>query len=290
MKNSPAVRISDTAALTFPVKYEEMLLSEDSPCPYAHCHGITEIILVKSGSLSLIINNTSYDLYAGEIILINSNEMHSLMPASEKSEYISLKFSPHLLCAFGGTENEKQFTLPFFSPQQNISRVFGRDFVRASGTEALISDIKKELSEKTAGYELSVHADIMKIMRSIISAVSASSDEKAFVSGSGMVCSMSRILGFINENFKDCDEKTVSENFSISYSYFSRSFKQIMNMSFKEYINFLKINEAQRLLLSTDCSVAEIASGLGFSSASHFINVFGKQKSCSPAQFRKNFR
>ena len=139
------------------------------------------------------------------------------------------------------------------------------------------------------GFELALKADVLKVIRSVVRYLSDKGiTVKASVTGANIQQIMSNVLQYINENFASVSEKDVADRFGISYSYFSRTFKQTMNMSFKEYINYLKINEAQRLLLTSPDSIQEISGRLGFSSSSHFINVFKNQKGFSPRQYKKN--
>jgi transcriptional regulator GlxA family with amidase domain len=55
-----------------------------------------------------------------------------------------------------------------------------------------------------------------------------------------------------------------------------------------EYLNVLRVNRAQRLLLSTDLGIAEIAGLVGFSSVQTFNRVFKQQsRLLSPSEYRK---
>ena len=96
-------------------------------------------------------------------------------------------------------------------------------------------------------------------------------------------------MDFIANNFRD--DITVSDAAAmcnVSYSYFSRIFKQITKHSFSEYLNYIRITEAEKLLASTDLSMTEIAMQTGFSTSSYFIQQFKLHKHISPKQFRKN--
>lgn len=63
-----------------------------------------------------------------------------------------------------------------------------------------------------------------------------------------------------------------------------------MGKSFNDYVTLMRINEAEKLLLSTDKSITEIAMCCGFSSSSHFVSRFGQYKQITPGQFRKKLR
>ena len=62
-----------------------------------------------------------------------------------------------------------------------------------------------------------------------------------------------------------------------------------MNRSFNDYLNFVRITEAEKLLVSSDKTVTEIAYETGFSSSSYFIKIFERYKGMPPSAFRKKF-
>ena len=80
--------------------------------------------------------------------------------------------------------------------------------------------------------------------------------------------------------------QSCAENVNMSYSYFSRSFKRITQKSFKEYLNEVRINNAERLLMTTDLSVTEIALECGYNNISYFIMVYKTLKGKTPFSHR----
>lgn len=74
---------------------------------------------------------------------------------------------------------------------------------------------------------------------------------------------------------------------NVSQSYLYKCFKNILDVSTKDYIIDAKINIAQKLLLQTDKSIATIAYETGFNNAYHFSNVFKSECGVSPSIYRK---
>lgn len=289
MKKAVLEKAVDVDGVTVPVECIEMEKREDKPDHFAHFHEYLEMLYLLDGQMDIWLNDKHYPFCKGELIVINSNETHRLASVTPVSKYIVIKFTPKLLYSAGQSAKETQYILPFLAEHSEQPRVYKKEFVESSGIPPLILDAMAEWNKKDTGYELALKADVLKTIRHVVAFLSEQGINVKVSSGSGNIQQIiSTILEYINENFKTVSEMDVAEHFSISYSYFSRSFKQIMNMSFKEYINYLKINEAQRLLLTTGKSITEISLELGFSSSSHFINVFKKYKNCSPKQYKKN--
>lgn len=275
--------------VTVPVECKEIIKKSDKPDYFSHYHEYPEILYLIQGNLKIWLSDKLYEVKKGELIVINSNETHRIVSVADESKYVIIKFTPKLLCTFQQTPGEIRYVLPFLAQTSNRPRVYSESFVRKTKINELIIETINEWNDKNVGYELALKANVLKIIRYIISYLNEQGlTVKSYNGNNNIQQIMSAILEYINENFKTLSETDVANHFGVSYSYFSRSFKQIMNMSFKEYVNHLKINDAQKLLLTTDKSVAEIAEELGYSSPSHFINVFKKFKNCSPKQYKKN--
>lgn len=69
-------------------------------------------------------------------------------------------------------------------------------------------------------------------------------------------------------------------------SYFSTVFKNATGLSFKEYLNKVRIEESKILLQNTDFSIIDIAVAVGFEDQSYFSKVFKKYTGTTPKQFR----
>ena len=57
-------------------------------------------------------------------------------------------------------------------------------------------------------------------------------------------------------------------------------------MNLREYINQIRIEEAKRLLLTTNLSVSEVAGMSGYENISYFSTVFRKYTGMSPIDWR----
>lgn len=74
---------------------------------------------------------------------------------------------------------------------------------------------------------------------------------------------------------------------ALSPAYFSRRFKQQVGMSWSDYVRTHRLHLARRRLLDTGQSIAAIASELGFSTASHFGELFHRRFGMTPGEYRQ---
>lgn len=275
--------------VTAPVECLDLKKRSDSPDLYAHFHDYVELLYLYDGKLRVWLNGKEYAFNEGELIIINSKESHRLESAAPESRYYVIKFNPEILWASNGSAKETRYILPFLNSSSTHPRVFPASFVSEAGIGALVADAVSAWKNRPVGYELLLRGDVLKIFGHVVGCLSDLGVEIKYTVGSGSLYGiMDNIIDYVNQNFTSCDERELAKRYKVSYSYFSRTFKQMMNMSFKEYINYLRINEAQRLLLTTGKSITDISMEMGFSSPSHFINVFRRHMGRAPKQYRKN--
>ena len=100
---------------------------------------------------------------------------------------------------------------------------------------------------------------------------------------------ISPILAFLNKNYtKDINIPVIAEKFYFTPTYLSRLFKKKCGCTIVEYINNLRMSHAEKLLLTTQKSITEIAYESGFATPNYFIRLFKKTHYVSPNEFRKN--
>ena len=93
---------------------------------------------------------------------------------------------------------------------------------------------------------------------------------------------------YIQQHFREpLNMAVVSNHVSMNYSLFSLLFKQYTGGNFVGYLQKLRIDEAKRLLETTDWRVNEIGRNVGFSDEKHFLKVFKSTVGLSPTEYRK---
>lgn len=96
------------------------------------------------------------------------------------------------------------------------------------------------------------------------------------------------IANYVRKHIQEpVDIASLAKTLYFSRSHLSTKFKEETGMTLTDYILSEKTMEAKRFLRYSDKPIASIAYYLGFSSQSHFANVFKKYAGCSPNEYRK---
>lgn len=92
---------------------------------------------------------------------------------------------------------------------------------------------------------------------------------------------------YIREHFREnINREDVAAVACITPNYLSKQFHSRKGMNLREYINKIRIDEAKRLLLTTNLSVSEVAGMAGYDNISYFSTVFRKHTGMSPIDWR----
>ncbi len=96
------------------------------------------------------------------------------------------------------------------------------------------------------------------------------------------------VLSYISSNPGEVlDGESLGKRFGYHPYYLSRMVKGYTGKTLKQYVITCRIEEAKKLLKSTDLTVAEISSLCGFDTPAYFSNVFHTKEKTGPAKYRK---
>lgn len=98
---------------------------------------------------------------------------------------------------------------------------------------------------------------------------------------------IARVEAYIQAHFREnINREDVAAIAYITPNYLSKQFRNKKGMNLREYINQIRIEEAKRLLLTTNLSVSEVAGLSGYENISYFSTVFRKHTGMSPIDWR----
>ncbi|MCB8968257.1 MAG: helix-turn-helix transcriptional regulator [Ardenticatenaceae bacterium] len=96
-------------------------------------------------------------------------------------------------------------------------------------------------------------------------------------------------LSYLQGNYRrgDISLQEVADEVNLSQSHLSAQFKTVGGMSYVKYLTLLRVNEAKRLLRTTDQSVTSIAEAVGYPNATNFYRHFQRRVGMTPAAYRE---
>ena len=249
-----------------------------------HYHNNYEIYYLYSGDRYYFIKDKTYHVKRGNLVLVKPYEIHCTMNYSKSGYDRCLIMFRHSFVA----------ELERLAEGINLFECFERDIhliplsiQEQSFVEGLLFSMANEQRSQSEGYEAFLKTAMTQLL--LITARHASQATEITASGlQSTHKTVSEVAAYINNSYhEDITLSGISEKFFISPCYFSRIFKRVTGISFNEYLNGVRTKEAQRLLATTDESVAAIAEAVGYKSATHFGRCFGAIAGMSPSEYRR---
>ena len=98
------------------------------------------------------------------------------------------------------------------------------------------------------------------------------------------------IASYVNKNYGfNITQSDMAQHLYVSPQHCSRFFRQHFQMTFLEYLNYVRLQHALDQLQYSDLSITQIAFQNGFPNLYSFNRVFKQHKQTTPNEYRKNY-
>ncbi len=99
---------------------------------------------------------------------------------------------------------------------------------------------------------------------------------------------ISKAVRYIDRHYKDnISLASTAEHIGISSEYLSRLFKQELRVKYIDYLTNIRIQQAKKLLLTSEKTLSEICLEVGYPTAAQLNRVFKAKEGITPSKFRK---
>ena len=238
-----------------------------------HWHTSIEIFAVMEGHLEFFMNKEEYPLKAGEQLIINSNEIHSIH-AAERNKTVVLQIPL------------KQFE-NYFTAQRFI-RFRSQDADADGKLASLIKKLYKVYTARDTGYEFGTMSLFYEIMYMLVKNYRLTEAHEKEIRHSRKLDTLSKITTYMREHYKeDLKLSDLAATFGYSDAYLSRMFQKYAKINYKTYLQDIRMAYAYRDLMNTDRTISQIALDNGFCSSRGFSGEFQKRYGILPSEMRK---
>ena len=235
-----------------------------------HVHDAFEIYYMKEGSCTYYIEDHTYKVRPGDIILIPGNTSH-------RTTYGGVAHTRLLVnCSYDYIPSsvlERMDTVGFLYRNNRV----------ISQLEELFAKIEHEYSHADA-----LSADVLKCFTAELFVVilrhknehEKKREENDFVT---------TVQEYIQSNYmNEVKLATIAELLSVSQEHLSRVFKQETGIGFKDYLVRFRLQKAEEMLKhEPGRAVSEVAYACGFNDGNYFSYTFKKVYGVSPTQVRR---
>lgn len=245
-----------------------------------HWHNSLEILYMSSGKMDVGINNKTYSLVQGDLIVINSGDIH-FTHCRELAQIYVLQVPYPILkthipnydyVRFQTREGSVLFTGSAYDKE--ISRMM----VLMCQT---VTDKKPGYSLLFASYLYQLLYLLFQYYRTDISTSTKQKSDRNLIR-------LEQVMSYVKNHYtQPISLEDGAGILSLNPEYFCRYFKKYMGMTFLEYVNTIRLSHIHQDLLNTNYSISELMDRHGFSNYKLFTKMFRSTYGCSPGALRK---
>ena len=237
----------------------------------SHLHYHIELAWVKEGKTRVTVDSQTYDVEAGDIIIVFPNQIHRF-ETIEREKYILMIVNPDILSEF-----MRYFTSKI--PTCNLLKRAGQDSELSNLAEK-ISHVFREnppfCDEILRGYMLAFFGRLLGMLPT------KDINSKDYTA-------LGVIMNYcINNSANELSLDVLEKELHISKYYISHIMNNKLNMGFNDYVNSIRVSNACKYLKKTDLSITEISDIVGFNTMRTFNRAFYKQLGITPSEYRAN--
>lgn len=262
--------------------------------PTPHTHEFIEIAYVYEGNGTHYLDGQEHHVTKGDLFIINNHVPHYFIADPVKKEQMAnynLVFMPDFLD--DTLQNQPAFSEiakywlynSFLTEDITESRIqfTGNDAVRI---EKLLQEMLMEFNAKEKGYEGMLKAYTLQLFFTLFRVY-----EKNNVYNKATVGQQNKLIDEIITYLDNHYDTSVQINDIAGHLFTSKStlcktFKDCTGMTITDYLQRTRMNNAAKLLSSSNRKVIDIANTIGYTDIKYFNKLFRKIMGMSPTQYR----
>lgn len=253
-----------------PVRFEDVRES-DSTFP-VHWHEYWEFLCVVEGSMHAVIQARTFDLSPGDILVVNSEELHMTKTGAD-TRYLLLQI------------NKKYFATLSLKP----GLFYFSNLIRSDQTCVdLFMELLRIQTEAADGYPFLFTSKLYDLFFHIYKAHSEIPDmEHADMRERS---TMTELLDWIKDHLtEDLTLDIAADHLHVTREYFCRIFRKYTGQTFLEYLYALRTMDFFEKLKSSDDPIPVLMEKSHLSNYKVFIRTFKKLYGDTPQSLRKTF-
>lgn len=234
-----------------------------------HYHSLFEIYYMKSGSCNYFIDNKSYHVETGDLVLIPGGIIH-------KTQYNDNTYKRLLI-------NCSKYFIPskVYQELSDIGYIFKNNFI-CNKIDDIFSSIENDFNSPDEFTPTSLRCLIYSLF--ILIARNPNQKPQNTVKNA---CT-ERAIEYIRNNFsQDITLSSAAAVCAVSDEHLSRVFKKETGFGFSQYLTSVRLWNAEHLLKNSELSITEIAHRCGYNDSNYFSQIFKKNYKKTPREIRK---
>jgi AraC-like DNA-binding protein/quercetin dioxygenase-like cupin family protein len=254
----------------FPVQMHVNDVSSKTQYFSPHWHEHIELHYVREGHTLLDLNQREIYAGKGNLVIVNSNEIHSGYCDGTHMEVMVMIFE-----------------MEAFSKELADKNVIFKSLIEQDDKiDEIMSVIHEEFQEQKIGYRLVCKGKMLELIAHLVREYTVEFlTEKESDRRKKQLERLNMVIDYIQMNYtRQIGNRELAEIVHLSEDRFNHLFKESMGMAPLQYINEVRLKKAMNLLKKKEGTVTEVADSVGFGDYNHFGRQFRRYYGCAPSE------
>lgn len=251
----------------------------------SHTHDFFELVYVVKGTAVHTLNSAEGMLTEGDYFIVDYGSVHSYSRSSDFT-LINCIFLPEVIDeTLTGCRSLDELLhgclIRYYTSipgETSVDRIFHDENGRI---KQLIMGMLEEYEEKEEGYAEVFRCRLIELL--ILTLRKGIHEKQKHPKHRAVL----DVIQYVDRNYQDyVNLGAFCRQYHYSLSYISRIFRQETGLSFREYLQKVRIEKSCRLLAGSDMRIGEIAQAVGYEDKKFFNSVFKRIVKMTPREYR----
>jgi len=253
----------------FPIIFHMFNISNEYKDFTMNWHENIEMLYFIEGSGIVTCDSLRLEASAGDIVVVNSNNLHAIQSSTLNCRYCCLIVDKYFCDSFDFSTGD----------------IYFKEMIQDTLIREYFDIIIREMKSQPPYYKVSVKAAILNILIQLFRNYGLNLTTLIHRNGDKKLDMVKAAISHIRKHYKkDLSIDEICFNIGFSKYYCCHIFKEITGRTIVDYINFLRCSYAHKQLSLGKHNVSEISEMSGFKNSSYFSKVYKHHMGIPPSK------
>lgn len=256
-----------------------------------HWHNNVEICYFLKGGFQVRVDRQCYDVKDRDLVVINSGQMH-YVGENSVGEHRGISLIANMdfwenLCP---DLNAVEFDLSLFPEHVSDIKALMEQLYDSSA-QYYHERTELQIGAACSREVLRLHGLVCLIYYTLMKYFSQPKTSQSQMRLVSQRTNLQSVVQYINTHYTEhLTLKDIAYQQNVSCEHLSRLFKKNLGLTFKKYLNSIRLSHACRMLIHSDANILEVAMAAGFPDLRSLCQQFDRVYQMTPKEYRKQYK
>ncbi len=257
--------------------------------PFLHHHEDIEISYLLSGRVTMQVEDVTFHMQPGDFLVLDTNCVHCPKVEGRDSLLIGINIKP---CFFDEVFFQRFyrndpittfFAKAIYSGKSSKRYLYFEAPDKGKARDCVEQMLEEYYNSQICSQEL-VESYMMIFLAEMIRAHAMRPEGTIMKEFGSELPQLVNIISYMNTHLGTVTRQDIADEFGYSYSYITKIIKDTTGSGFVELRRRLRLQHAEKLLVTTDFPILQVAEMSGFNGISDFYKMFRQEYAMTPQE------